>query len=105
MTRALTYAVVTPARNEAENLKRLAAALAAQTRKPKVWAVVEDGSTDGTWGLLTELATRHEWLLPVTPPAKAQDELAPRAPRRSCARRLSHRRAGAARPCRRGDQG
>lgn len=76
MTRALSYAVVTPARNEAENLKRLAAALAAQTRKPKVWAVVEDGSTDGTWGLLTELATRHDWLLPVTPPAKAQDELA-----------------------------
>ena len=60
MTRALSYAVVTPARNEAENLKRLAAALAAQTRKPKVWAVVEDGSTDGTWGLLTELATRHD---------------------------------------------
>lgn len=76
MTRALSYAVVTPARNEAENLKRLAAALAAQTRKPKVWAVVEDGSTDGTWGLLTELATRHDWLLPVTPPAKARDELA-----------------------------
>jgi glycosyltransferase involved in cell wall biosynthesis len=76
MTRALTYAVVTPARNEAENLKRLAGALAAQTRKPKVWAVVEDGSTDGTWGLLTELAMGHDWLLPVTPPAKAQDELA-----------------------------
>jgi poly-beta-1,6-N-acetyl-D-glucosamine synthase len=76
MTRRPSYAVVTPARNEAENLKRLAVALAAQTRKPKVWAVVDDGSTDGTWGLLTELADRHEWLLPVTPTTTAQDELA-----------------------------
>lgn len=76
MTRPLNYAVVTPARNEAENLERLAVALAAQTRTPTVWAVVDDGSTDGTWRLLTELVARHDWLLPVTPTATAREELA-----------------------------
>jgi glycosyltransferase involved in cell wall biosynthesis len=44
----LNYALVTPARNEAENLLRLGASLAAQTIPPAEWIVVDDGSTDGT---------------------------------------------------------
>jgi poly-beta-1,6-N-acetyl-D-glucosamine synthase len=58
----LRYAAITPARNEVVNLPRLAAALAAQTRVPEAWVVVDDGSTDGTAGLLAELARRHPWV-------------------------------------------
>lgn len=58
----LDYVVVTPARNEQENLKRLAAALAAQTRPPSAWLVVDDGSTDGTRDLIAELASALPWL-------------------------------------------
>ena len=47
---SLTYAVVTPARNEEANLRRLGAALAAQTLAPAEWVVVDDGSTDATAG-------------------------------------------------------
>jgi biofilm PGA synthesis N-glycosyltransferase PgaC len=46
--RMLTYAVITPARNEAANLPRLSAALEAQTLRPMAWIVVDNGSTDGT---------------------------------------------------------
>jgi biofilm PGA synthesis N-glycosyltransferase PgaC len=58
----LRYAAVTPVRNEAGNLPRLAAALAAQTRAPEAWVVVDDGSTDGTAELLADLARRHVWV-------------------------------------------
>jgi poly-beta-1,6-N-acetyl-D-glucosamine synthase len=44
----LSYAVVTPARDEAERLPTLAAALAAQTELPRAWIVVDAGSADGT---------------------------------------------------------
>lgn len=58
----LTYAVVTPARNEEHNLPRLAAALEAQTRRPSAWVVVDDGSSDGTPAVLAELGARLPWL-------------------------------------------
>jgi poly-beta-1,6-N-acetyl-D-glucosamine synthase len=53
---SLAYALITPARNEAENLRRLAGCLAEQTIPPQAWLVVDDGSTDGTAELAFELA-------------------------------------------------
>jgi glycosyltransferase involved in cell wall biosynthesis len=44
----LSYAVVTPARNEAANLPRLAGALRAQTVAPSAWVLVDNDSTDAT---------------------------------------------------------
>jgi biofilm PGA synthesis N-glycosyltransferase PgaC len=61
----MTYAVVTPARDEEGNLPRLAAALAAQTLPPAAWVVVDDGSTDATPALLERLAAEHAWVRPV----------------------------------------
>ena len=48
--------VVSPVRNEAAHLERVAAAMAAQTRPPDEWVVVDDGSDDGTAELLESLA-------------------------------------------------
>jgi glycosyltransferase involved in cell wall biosynthesis len=58
----LTYAAVTPARDEAENLARLAACMTAQTRLPERWVIVENGSTDGTFELAQRLANEHGWI-------------------------------------------
>jgi glycosyltransferase involved in cell wall biosynthesis len=58
----LRYALVTPARNESENLPRLAASLAAQTRPPERWIVVDTGSTDDTREVVARLAMRHPWI-------------------------------------------
>lgn len=66
MSAPLRYAVVTPARNEAGNLPRLAAALAAQTLPPQAWVVVDDGSTDATHELLAQLAGEHSWVRSVS---------------------------------------
>ena len=58
----LSYAVVTPARNEATNLPRLAACLVEQTVQPSAWVIVDDGSTDGTAELAQRLADEHSWM-------------------------------------------
>jgi biofilm PGA synthesis N-glycosyltransferase PgaC len=59
---ALRYALVTPARNEAENLRRLGACLRRQTRPPALWVVVDDGSTDETRAVVEELAQQETWI-------------------------------------------
>ncbi len=48
--------VVSPVRNEAAHLERVVAAMAAQTRPPDKWIVVDDGSDDGTAELLRSLS-------------------------------------------------
>jgi glycosyltransferase involved in cell wall biosynthesis len=58
----VTYAVVTPARNEAGSLPALAESLAAQTVAPSRWIVVENGSDDDTVGVLEALGSRLPFL-------------------------------------------
>jgi glycosyltransferase involved in cell wall biosynthesis len=57
-----TYALITPARDEEHNLRRLATSLLAQTVQPLAWVVVDDGSTDRTASLVEELALEHDWI-------------------------------------------
>jgi glycosyltransferase involved in cell wall biosynthesis len=52
----LSYAVVTPARNERDNLPRLAGAIRAQRHRPDAWVIVDDGSDDGTRELAARIA-------------------------------------------------
>jgi biofilm PGA synthesis N-glycosyltransferase PgaC len=58
----LSYVVITPARNEVEHLPRLGQSLAEQTVRPRLWLVVDNGSTDETVALVRELAARHDWI-------------------------------------------
>src|SRR5436190_2942728 len=62
MSPGLSYAAVTPARDEEANLPRLAASLIAQTVKPVVWVIVENGSTDATASIARGLAAEHSWI-------------------------------------------
>jgi hypothetical protein len=55
-SRLMRYAVVTPARNEAANLARLARCLLGQTAAPALWVIVDNGSTDGTDRVAARLA-------------------------------------------------
>jgi glycosyltransferase involved in cell wall biosynthesis len=48
--------VLTPLRDEAENIPRLVETLRAQTRPIDAWVVLENGSTDGSKEMLREIA-------------------------------------------------
>jgi len=54
--------IITPCRNEAEYLERTIAAVAAQTRPPDLWLVVDDGSTDATPRILDEWSAKLPYL-------------------------------------------
>jgi glycosyltransferase involved in cell wall biosynthesis len=60
--RRAAYVAITAARNEADNLPRLAASLAAQTAIPLRWLIVDNGSTDETPAIAEALAREHDWI-------------------------------------------
>lgn len=59
----LRYAIVTPARNERENLARLAASVVSQDHRPAAWMIVDDGSDDGMGDVAEQLSREHDWIL------------------------------------------
>ena len=63
-----SYAVITPARDEAKSLPRLAESLARQTVAPTRWLIVDNGSTDETLTIAEELAREHGWIEVLTMP-------------------------------------
>jgi biofilm PGA synthesis N-glycosyltransferase PgaC len=78
---------ISPMRNEAEHLARVAEGLAAQTVPPERWTVVDDGSTDGTGELLRRLERELSFLhVLATPPnhtRAGRDRLAAGGPDRA----------------------
>jgi glycosyltransferase involved in cell wall biosynthesis len=64
-----SYAVITPARNEAAHLDAAARSLMTQTHRPLEWVVVDDGSTDGTRAIAERLASEHDWIRTIVLPA------------------------------------
>lgn len=57
-----TYALVTPARNEAQFIELTIKSVIAQTVRPAKWIIVSDGSTDGTDDIVSRYAARHTWI-------------------------------------------
>ncbi len=74
----LSYAVITPARNEADNLRRLAASLVDQTLEPAAWIVVDNGSSDESQDVVAALSDQCDWISLVNVPGA--DRARPGAP-------------------------
>ncbi len=60
--------VISPVRNETDHLERVAAAVAAQERRPDSWLLVDDHSTDGTYELAERLAAEHRFITALRAP-------------------------------------
>ena len=75
MTGPLTYAVVTPAHNEAGHLRQLAVSMRSQSMAPSEWMIVDNGSTDGTARAASEIVDATPWVRSIYLP---KDDAAPR---------------------------
>ncbi|MEO0634311.1 MAG: glycosyltransferase family A protein [Pseudomonadota bacterium] len=56
------YVLVSPCRNEAEYMRRTLDSVVAQTLRPALWIIVDDGSTDDTPAILASYAAQHDWI-------------------------------------------
>jgi glycosyltransferase involved in cell wall biosynthesis len=59
---ALSYVLITPARNEVAFIEQTIRAVLAQSVLPRKWTIVSDGSTDGTDEIVQRYASRHDWI-------------------------------------------
>lgn len=75
----MRYALVTAARNEETVIRQTLEAVAAQTLLPAKWVIVDDGSTDGTPGIVEEYAQRFSFMELVRRPARADRSFAGKA--------------------------
>jgi len=60
------YAIIAPCRNEEKYMRRTLDSLIAQSIRPALVVVVDDGSTDSTPAILAEYAAKHDWIRVVT---------------------------------------
>ena len=71
-----TYALITPARNEARFIEFTLQSMAAQTVIPLRWVIVSDGSTDGTDEIVRKYADRYPWIELLRMPERAERHFA-----------------------------
>jgi poly-beta-1,6-N-acetyl-D-glucosamine synthase len=65
--------IVSPVRNEALHIERAARSVAAQTRPPDLWIVVDDGSDDGTLEILRRLEFEIPFMRVLSAPQRQRD--------------------------------
>ncbi len=57
-----SYVIITPAYNEMQYIGTAIESVIAQTVRPLLWVIVDDGSTDETGEIIKLYAERHEWI-------------------------------------------
>ena len=60
------YCLITPCRDEAKYARRTLDAVTQQVEPPALWVIVDDGSKDGTPGILAEYAAKFPYIRVVT---------------------------------------
>lgn len=65
----MSYALVTPVRDEAENLARLGDCIVRQTMLPTQWVIVDNGSRDETAAVAERFAAADAWVTVLSSPA------------------------------------
>lgn len=67
------YLLVTPAKNEEQNLPEVSKSVIGQKLKPALWIIVDDGSTDGTPFILEDLQAKCSWIQSIRLPPRSRD--------------------------------
>jgi glycosyltransferase involved in cell wall biosynthesis len=72
-----SYVLISPCRNEAAYMRRTLDAVVAQTVRPALWVIVDDGSNDDTPAILAEYAATHDWIKVVPKPDRGHRAVGP----------------------------
>lgn len=72
-----SYVVISPCRNEAAYMRRTLDSVVAQTNRPALWLIVDDGSTDATPTILSEYAAQHDWIKVLSKPDRGHRAVGP----------------------------
>jgi glycosyltransferase involved in cell wall biosynthesis len=75
----LSYALITPARNEALFIENTIRSVIAQTVRPRRWIIVSDGSTDGTDETVQRYVSQHGWIELLRMPERRDRQFAAKA--------------------------
>ncbi len=67
------YLLITPARNEEQNLPEVSKSVTGQKVKPELWIIVDDGSTDDTAHILENLKASYSWIQSIRLPPRPRD--------------------------------
>jgi len=76
---SINYVLITAARNEQAFIARTLESVAAQTKLPSRWVIVDDASTDQTAAIVREYERRHPWIQLVQRPPRAERSFAGKA--------------------------
>jgi glycosyltransferase involved in cell wall biosynthesis len=67
------YVLITPAKNEEDNLPEVIECVLRQTQKPVLWIIVDDGSTDKTPNIVDNYCRSTSWMNTITLPPHPRD--------------------------------
>ncbi|MDA8586935.1 glycosyltransferase family 2 protein [Rhodobacteraceae bacterium] len=77
MTHDRRYLIISPGRNEAAYMRRTLDSIVAQTVRPALWLIVDDGSTDESPQILAEYTAKHDWIRVVQKPDRGHRAVGP----------------------------
>jgi poly-beta-1,6-N-acetyl-D-glucosamine synthase len=79
MQTALSYVLITPARNEAEFIELTLKSVVSQTVRPLKWVIVNDGSSDSTVEIVAKYAADNPWIDLIHMPERRERSFAGKA--------------------------
>lgn len=71
------YVLISPCRNEAAYMRRTLDSVVAQTVRPALWVIVDDGSTDETPRIIADYMALHDWIRVVQKPDRGHRAVGP----------------------------
>lgn len=67
----MSFVIITPCRNEIKYIEFTLKSVSAQTIKPLLWIIVDDGSTDRTAEIIKRYSAQHSWIQYVCRPRES----------------------------------
>lgn len=67
------YILITPVNNEEKTLSNVIESVIKQTKKPALWLIIDDGSTDNSPKIIKNFMSQHDWIKTIHLPPKPRD--------------------------------